>query len=45
MSYFVRDGRRGGCAVGAPPDNLGFRLVREPGNWWDQAVRTVQNWF
>ncbi|WP_187968810.1 SUMF1/EgtB/PvdO family nonheme iron enzyme [Aquibium microcysteis] len=31
MSDFVRDGRSGGCAVGAPPDNLGFRLVREPG--------------
>jgi len=30
MSYFVRDGRSGGCAVGAPPDNIGFRLVREP---------------
>jgi formylglycine-generating enzyme required for sulfatase activity len=30
MSYFVRDARSGGCAVGAPPDNLGFRLVREP---------------
>lgn len=31
MSDFVRDGRSGGCAVGTPPDNLGFRLVREPG--------------
>lgn len=30
MSDFVRDGRSGGCAVGTPPDNLGFRLVREP---------------
>ena len=30
MSDFVRDGRGGGCAVGTPPDNLGFRLVREP---------------
>lgn len=29
MSDFVRDGRSGGCAVGTPPDNLGFRLVRE----------------
>lgn len=29
MSSFIRDGRSGGCSVGAPPDNLGFRLVRE----------------
>ena len=26
---FVRDARGGGCAVGAPPTNLGFRLVRD----------------
>lgn len=26
---FVRDARVGGCAVGLPPDYLGFRLVRE----------------
>lgn len=31
MSVFVRDARGGGCSVGAPPDNLGFRLIREPG--------------
>ena len=31
MSNFLRDGKSGGCAAGmAPPDNLGFRLVREP---------------
>ena len=30
MSNFIRDGKSGGCAVGTPPDNLGFRLVREP---------------
>jgi hypothetical protein len=30
MSNFIRDGKGGGCAVGTPPDNLGFRLVREP---------------
>ena len=29
MSNFVSDGKSGGCAVGTPPDNLGFRLVRE----------------
>jgi len=25
---FVRDPRGGGCAIGLPPDHLGFRLVR-----------------
>lgn len=29
VSGFVRDAQSGGCSVGAPPDNLGFRLVRE----------------
>jgi formylglycine-generating enzyme required for sulfatase activity len=29
MSNFIRDGKSGGCAVGTPPDNLGFRLIRE----------------
>ena len=29
MSEFIRDGVSGGCAVGTPPDNLGFRLVRD----------------
>src|SRR5690606_18182493 len=27
MSTFVRDGKSGGCAVGTPPEHLGFRLV------------------
>lgn len=40
MSYFIRDGRTGGCSVGAPPDNLGFRLVREPG-LLEQLLRLV----
>ncbi len=30
MSTFIRDGKSGGCAIGIPPDNLGFRLVRAP---------------
>jgi formylglycine-generating enzyme required for sulfatase activity len=30
MSAFVRDAPGGGCSVGVPPDNLGFRLVRDP---------------
>ena len=29
MSAFIRDPKSGGCAVGTPPENLGFRLVRE----------------
>jgi formylglycine-generating enzyme required for sulfatase activity len=29
VTDFVRDAKGGGCAVGKPPSNLGFRLVRE----------------
>lgn len=29
MTDFIRDPRSGGCAVGTPPSNLGFRLVRD----------------
>lgn len=29
MSYLIRDPARGGCAVGAPPAHLGFRLVSD----------------
>lgn len=29
LSVFVRDPASGGCAVGAPPANVGFRLVTE----------------
>jgi formylglycine-generating enzyme required for sulfatase activity len=29
MSGFIRDARSGGCTAGRPPDNLGFRLVRD----------------
>lgn len=34
-SDFIRDPRGGGCAVGTPPTNLGFRLVRDDdaGGW------------
>src|SRR5690606_23024305 len=34
MSMFVRDARGGACSFGAPPDNLGFRLVRERKDAW-----------
>jgi len=28
VSSFIRDPKGGGCSVGTPPDNLGFRLVK-----------------
>lgn len=37
MSFFVRDALAGGCTAGAPPDNLGFRLVREQG-WIERLL-------
>lgn len=36
VTDFVRDARGGGCAVGKPPSNLGFRLVRE-----DHGIATI----
>lgn len=33
VTDFVRDVRAGGCAVGIPPSNLGFRLVVERERW------------
>jgi len=36
VTDFVRDARGGGCAVGKPPSNLGFRLVRE-----DSGIATI----
>lgn len=29
LSSFVRNPKGGGCSVGAPPDNLGFRLIKD----------------
>jgi formylglycine-generating enzyme required for sulfatase activity len=37
VTDFIRDARAGGCAVGTPPSNLGFRLVRE-----DDAFRPLR---
>jgi hypothetical protein len=31
VADFIRDARAGGCAVGTPPANLGFRLVPDGG--------------
>jgi formylglycine-generating enzyme required for sulfatase activity len=50
MTDFIRDPRTGGCAVGKPPSNLGFRLVLETGsppgeprlaNWVAGTLRTL----
>ena len=37
---FIRDARTGGCAVGTPPSNLGFRLVRD-----DDSQRSLLAWM
>jgi len=39
MSNFIRDGKSGGCAVGTPPDNLGFRLVHDSGGFLQATFR------
>jgi len=41
MSNFIRDGKSGGCAVGTPPDNLGFRLVRDRPSLVQAALRRL----
>ncbi len=43
MSFFLSDGKSGGCAAGMAPDNLGFRLVRDakPG----AVVAFVRRWL
>jgi formylglycine-generating enzyme required for sulfatase activity len=40
MNIFVRDARGGGCSVGVPPANLGFRLVREA-PWYAAMVSAL----
>jgi formylglycine-generating enzyme required for sulfatase activity len=41
MSNFIRDGKSGGCAVGTPPDNLGFRLVRDQPSFARSVMRRL----
>lgn len=41
MTFFVRNPKSGGCSVGTPPDNLGFRLVREQG-WRDRLPASLR---
>jgi formylglycine-generating enzyme required for sulfatase activity len=42
VTDFIRDARAGGCAVGTPPANLGFRLVREDLGPVQRVMRGVQ---
>lgn len=37
LSSFIRDPKSGGCSVGTPPDNVGFRLIRDDG-WYGRLV-------
>ncbi|WP_407156632.1 SUMF1/EgtB/PvdO family nonheme iron enzyme [Bradyrhizobium sp. STM 3557] len=41
VTDFIRDARAGGCASGAPPANLGFRLVREQPSWKGRIARKI----
>lgn len=40
MTFFIRNPKSGGCSVGTPPDNLGFRLVRER-SWRDRLPASL----
>lgn len=41
MVFFVRNPKGGGCAVGAPPDNLGFRLVQDT-QWYEPLLSVLR---
>jgi formylglycine-generating enzyme required for sulfatase activity len=41
MSAFVRDPKTGGCSVGAPPANLGFRLIRDD-RWYAKGLMRLR---
>ncbi|MBC8719857.1 formylglycine-generating enzyme family protein [Ochrobactrum sp. Marseille-Q0166] len=41
LSSFIRNPKSGGCSVGLPPDNLGFRLVRD-GRWYAPVLRRIK---
>ena len=40
MSAFVQDARAGACSMGLPPDNFGFRLVRDT-PWYRRLLRPL----
>jgi len=42
VTDFIRDARGGGCAVGKPPSNLGFRLVREDKGFATASMLTAR---
>ena len=42
LSGFVRNPKGGGCAVGVPPDNLGFRLVKDT-RWYAPLAARLRN--
>ncbi len=42
ISTFIRDAKAGGCAVGAPPTHLGFRLVQEQPQG---VVERIEDWL
>ncbi|UWF68076.1 MULTISPECIES: formylglycine-generating enzyme family protein [unclassified Brucella] len=42
MSSFIRNPKTGGCSVGVPPDNLGFRLVRD-GRWYAPVLMRLKD--
>jgi formylglycine-generating enzyme required for sulfatase activity len=43
IADFIRDARAGGCAIGTPPSNLGFRLVRDDDS--PRAQRLLLGWM
>jgi len=45
LSDFVRDPRGGACSAGAPPANLGMRLVREDGGTADRLAATLRRFL
>lgn len=42
MSSFVRDPKTGGCSVGAPPANLGLRLIRDD-RWYADLLKRLRD--
>ena len=42
LSSFIREPKSGGCSVGTPPDNVGFRLVRE-NRWYSPLLFAIRH--
>lgn len=40
LSSFIRDPKSGGCAVGVPPDHVGFRLVKDT-RWYAPFLSSI----